>query len=173
MNLNYPAPSSVWETDYSLKPTLPCKCHRFSISSRRKCFAERAANGGAVMDMGAHIQMSMARTTVFLWQGAYSVVAVGLARICELLDVGKILPRWAGKGTHCTVYAWLVKGSEFPLEDLPGSATETRCPTSTSGGQEEMVLKLFRNAPRYGIQNENASGFLGRSKSIQANLTSI
>lgn len=85
----------------------------------------------------------------------------------------KIIPRWAGRGTNSTGYAGLVKGSEFPLEELPASATETCCATSKSGGQEEMVLKLLRNASRCGIQNENPSGFLGRSKSIQANLISL
>lgn len=88
MNLNYPAPSSVWETGYSLRPTVPCECHHVSISWRRKRFAGRAANGSAVMSMGAHIQMSMARTIGFLCRGAYSITEV-LAQICELQDIGK------------------------------------------------------------------------------------
>lgn len=75
--------------------------------------------------------------------------------------------------TNSTGYAWLVKGSKFPLEDLPGSATETHCSTFKSGGQEEMVLKLVRKAPRCVIQNENASWFLDRSKSIQTSFISL
>lgn len=64
MSLDYPAPSSVWETNHSSKPTLPVKHHQISLFTRRKSFEEQVANGGAGTGTDAHIWMSMAKISL-------------------------------------------------------------------------------------------------------------
>lgn len=92
INLNSPAPSSVWETDYSLKPTLPCKGLQVFISSRRKHSAEEAVNGRAVMDMGAHMWMCFCAKELVLQQWVL-LLSVG----CRILENNSKMSRQRNK----------------------------------------------------------------------------
>lgn len=114
-----------------------------------------------MVDTGAHTPMGMARTTEFLCQGAASI-AMGLAWICELQDIDKYFHDEQAKEQTVLGILGLLRELNFPLKIYQD---QQRCSSSKSGGQEEMGLKLLRNAPRC-VQNESAPGFLDRSKSI-------
>lgn len=90
----------------------------------------------------------------------------GVALLCEPLYIGKILQGEQAKLAYTrNVLIWACSAC---YEICISTGKFTRISNSKPpfhirrGGQEEMVLKLLRNAARCGLQEEYASGFLDK-----------